>query len=73
MEAGSGSTEPAIVVPVASTASAPAAQQDEDSINLVRLVGPAILKRVIPVALALTALALLGRRLRHLVPRGGRD
>jgi uncharacterized protein len=73
VEAGSGSTEPAIVVPVASTASAPAAQRDEDSINLVSLVGPAILKRVIPVALALTALALLGRRLRHLARRGGRD
>ncbi len=73
VEAGSGSTEPAIVVPVASTASAPAAQQNEDSINLVRLVGPAILKRVIPVAIALTALALLGRRLQHLVRRGGRD
>ena len=54
-----------VVIPVASTASAPPAQQNDDSINLVRLVGPAILKRVIPVAVAAAVLALLGRRLRH--------
>jgi carbon monoxide dehydrogenase subunit G len=69
VEAGSGSTEPAIVIPVASTASAPAAQQNEDSINLVRLVGPAILKRAIPVA-AVAVLAVLGVRFRHLFHRG---
>ena len=57
------------VVPVASTASAPAAQQNEDSINLVSLVGPAILKRVIPVAIAATALALLAHRIRHRLHR----
>jgi len=71
-EAGSGSTEPATAVPVASTASAPPAPQSDDSINLVRLVGPAILKRVIPVAVALAVLALLGRRFRHLLRPGGR-
>ena len=71
-EAGSGSTEPTIVVPVASTASAPPAQQSDDSINLVRLVGPAILKRVIPVVVAVTVLALLGRRFRHLLGAGAR-
>jgi hypothetical protein len=37
----------------------------EDSINLVRLVGPAILKRVLPVAALATIMALLGRRFRQ--------
>jgi uncharacterized protein len=66
---GPGSTQPSATIPVASTASAPPAQQNEDSINLVRLVGPAILKRAIPVA-AVAALALLGVRFRHLFRRG---
>jgi len=61
----------ATAAPAASTASAPPAQQSEDSINLVRLVGPAILKRVVPVAAAVAALALLARRFRHLFRRGG--
>ena len=39
------------------------AQQNDDSINLVKLAGPAILKRVIPAAIAAAVLALLGRRL----------
>jgi uncharacterized protein len=60
---GPGSTEPNPVIPVASTASAPPAQQNDDSINLVKLVGPAILKRAIPAAIAAAVLALLGRRL----------
>ena len=66
---GPGSTEPNPVIPVASTASAPPAQQNDDSINLVKLVGPAILKRAIPAAIAAAVLALLGRRLFR---RGGR-
>jgi len=69
---GSGSAEPRVTVPVASTASAPStspAPQSDDSINLVRLVGPAILKRVVPVAAVVAALALLGRRFRHLFRR----
>jgi len=73
-DAGSAGPEAATAttdVPVVSTASAPPAQQSEDSINLVRLVGPAILKRVVPVAAAVAALALLGRRFRHLFRRGG--
>jgi uncharacterized protein len=41
----------------------PAPAEKQDSINLVRLVGPAILKRVVPVAAIAAALALLGRRL----------
>jgi hypothetical protein len=48
---------------VARTTPAPPAAAAADSINLLRLVGPAILKRVVPVAAALAALALLGRRL----------
>jgi carbon monoxide dehydrogenase subunit G len=51
--------------PVASTAngsvtSAPAPAPD-DSLNLVKLVGPAILKRLVPVAAGAAVLALLGR------------
>jgi len=68
-EAGPGSTQPSVVIPVASTASAPPAQQSDDSINLVRLVGPAILKRVIPVAVGATVLALLSWRLRQVFSR----
>ena len=44
-------------------AAPPAAPDKQESINLVRLVGPAILKRVIPVAAIAAALAVLGRRL----------
>jgi uncharacterized protein len=66
---GNGSGGPvagatATTVPVVST---PDLSQ-EDSLNLVKLVGPAILKRVVPVALAAVSLALVGRvlwRLRH--------
>jgi carbon monoxide dehydrogenase subunit G len=71
-EAGSGSAEPAAAAPVASTAPAPPARQSDDSINLVRLVGPAILKRVIPVAAAVAGIVLLGRRFRHLFRLGKR-
>ena len=51
-------------VPVAPAAGPP----QEDSLNLVKLVGPAILKRAVPVAAAAAGLALLSRffwRLRH--------
>ncbi|MGH3070275.1 MAG: SRPBCC family protein [Streptosporangiaceae bacterium] len=71
-ETGPGSTQPSTVIPVASTASAPPAQQNEDSINLVRLVGPSILKRVIPIVIGAAGLALLGLRFRRLFHRGGR-
>jgi carbon monoxide dehydrogenase subunit G len=73
-ESGPGSTQPSVVIPVAHTASPPPAQaqQDDDSINLVRLVGPAILKRVVPVAAAVAVLVLVSRRL-HLFRRAGRD
>jgi uncharacterized protein len=62
---------PSSTPPAPSTAYAPpAATNSEDSINLIRLVGPAILKRVVPVAAGLAALALLGRRFRHVFRRG---
>jgi carbon monoxide dehydrogenase subunit G len=70
-DAGPGPTESAAVAPPpVRTVTVPPAAQNEDSINLVRLVGPAILKRVLPVLVGIAALALLGRRLRHLLHRG---
>jgi uncharacterized protein len=63
---------PAAAGPAVSAAAAPAAPEGDDSLNLVRLVGPAILKRVVPVAAAVAALTLLGRRFRHLLRRGAR-
>ena len=73
MQDGPGSTQPSPVVPSAATTtapSAPPAQAGADSINLVKLVGPALLKRVVPVAVVAAVLALLGRRLFR---RGGKD
>jgi uncharacterized protein len=63
---GPGSTQPSPVVPAAATTPTPTTQPpaaSADSINLVKLMGPALLKRVIPVAVVAAALALLGRRL----------
>jgi len=71
-DAGPAPAEPAAVAPPpVRTVTVPPAAQNEDSINLVRLVGPAILKRLLPVAAGIVVLALLGRRLRHLLRRGG--
>ena len=66
---GPGSTQPSPVVPAAATTATPTAPTptaqppaaSADSINLVKLVGPSLLKRVIPVAVAAAGLALLGR------------
>jgi len=61
---GPGSTQPSPVVPAAATTATPTAQPpaaSADSINLVKLVGPSLLKRVVPVAVAAAGLALLGR------------
>src|SRR3954452_5350751 len=63
---------PPVTAPVASTSPAPPAAAAADSINLLRLVGPSILKRVIPVAAGLPVLALLGRRYRHVFRRGAK-
>ena len=77
-EAKAGSDEeggqPAATV-VAQPAAQPAAQsaaavpQQEDSLNLIKLVGGPLLKRVIPVAAAGALIAIFGRRLRGLVRR----
>jgi uncharacterized protein len=59
-------------VPVATTTASPPAPSQEDSLNLVRLVGPAIAKRVVPIVVAAVGVTLLSRffwRLRH--PRAG--
>ncbi len=56
----------------AAAATQAAAPAREDSINLFRLVGPAILKRVIPVAAILAALALAARRIRRTFRRGAK-
>jgi hypothetical protein len=65
-ETGPGRTQPSAAIPAAAaapTASAQPAPAGDDSLNLVKLVGPAILKRAIPVVIALGGLALLGRLL----------
>jgi carbon monoxide dehydrogenase subunit G len=70
---GPGSTQPSPVVPAAAATSTPAAPSpaaSADSINLVKLVGPSLLKRVIPAVVAAAGLALLGR---WLFRRGGKD
>ena len=65
---GSGAAISAAAAPLAS-ATAPA---QEDSLNLVKLVGPVLLKRLIPVAAGAAGLALLGRLFWRLRRRGGR-
>jgi carbon monoxide dehydrogenase subunit G len=54
----------------APTTTPAAASAPEESLNLVRLVGPAILKRVVPVAAIAAAIALLGRRIRRGLRQG---
>jgi hypothetical protein len=56
---------------VAPTPTQPSAAlpQQEDSLNLIKLVGGPLLKRVIPVAAGAALLALLGRQIRHLFRR----
>jgi carbon monoxide dehydrogenase subunit G len=66
---GSGGTAvAAAAAPVAST-SAPA---QEDSLNLVKLVGPVVLKRLVPVAVGAAALAVLSGLLWRMRHRAGR-
>ena len=70
---GPDSTQPSPVVPVTATTPTPASPPpaaSADSINLVKLVGPSLLKRVIPAVVAAAGLALLGR---WLFRRGGKD
>ena len=54
------------------TAPAPAAASD-DSINLIKLVGPPILKRAVPALLAAAGLTLLGRLIWRLIRQGKQD
>jgi len=57
--------------PAVSATAPPAPAASTESINLVRLVGPAILKRVVPVAAIAAALALFGRRIWRMFRRSG--
>jgi len=70
---GSGTTEAggdAVTTAVAATPAQPVAQlQHEDSLNLIKLVGGPLMKRVIPVAAAATLLAVFRRRIRNLFTR----
>jgi len=66
-EPGGGTGADAPVHVVGTTAPAPP-QTHEDSLNLIKLVGPSLLKRVVPVVVGAAGLALLSRllwRLRH--------
>jgi carbon monoxide dehydrogenase subunit G len=68
---GNGSGGAAVAAPAAPVASASAPAQ-EDSLNLVKLVGPVVLKRLVPVAVGAAALAVLSRllwRMRHRAER----
>jgi len=65
---GPGSTQPNPTVPVVSTPSAvPAQASDDHHIDLVKLVGPSILKRAVPVVVGTALLAVLATRLRRLL------
>ena len=66
---GSGGAAVAAAAGPAASAGAPA---QEDSLNLVKLVGPVILKRLVPVAAGAAGLALLSRLLWRLRHRAGR-
>ncbi len=67
-EARPETTEPVTAASApAYTAPAAPAPQNEDSINLVTLAGPALLKRVLPAAVAVVGVALLAR---YLLRRG---
>jgi carbon monoxide dehydrogenase subunit G len=68
---GNGSGGAAVAAPTAPVASASAPAQ-EDSLNLVKLVGPVLLKRLVPVAVGAAGLALLSRLLWRLRHRAGR-
>jgi uncharacterized protein len=66
--AAEGAGAATAVTPAAAQPSA-ALPQQEDSLNLIKLVGGPLLKRVIPVAAGAALLALLGRRIRRLFRR----
>ena len=63
---------PAAAATTTATAPAPAAASD-DSINLIKLVGPPILKRAVPALLAAAGVTLLGRLIWRLMRQGKQD
>jgi len=65
-EAGSGSASAAVSTPAQPAVALP---RQEDSLNVIKLVGGPILKRVLPIAAVGAILALLGRRFRHFLRR----
>ena len=68
-DAGSGSGSGSTAAVATPTQPAVALPQQEDSLNVIKLVGGPLLKRVLPVAAAGAVLALLARRFRHLLKR----
>jgi uncharacterized protein len=69
-DSGASSGATTISAPVTQAPTQPAAAlQQEDSLNLIKLVGGPLLKRVIPVAAVAALLAIFGRRLRGLFKR----
>jgi uncharacterized protein len=63
-------TPPAAATPTAATPTQPVARlPQEDSLNLIKLVGGPILKRVLPVAAAAALIAIFRRRIRGLFTR----
>ena len=68
-----GTAQPAAPAATASTTAPSPAPAGDDSIDLVKLVGPAILKRVVPALLAAVGLTLLGMRIWRMAHRGKQD
>jgi carbon monoxide dehydrogenase subunit G len=71
-EVASPAADTSAATDVSAAAATPPAAKGDDSLNLVRLVGPAVLKRVVPVAAALVIVVLLGRQFRHRLRRGAK-
>ncbi len=68
-----GTAQDAAPAATATTTAPPPAPAGDDSIDLVKLVGPAILKRVVPALLAAVGLTLLGMRIWRMGHRGKQD
>jgi predicted flap endonuclease-1-like 5' DNA nuclease len=71
-EVASPAADTSAATDVSAAAATPPAAKGDDSLNLVRLVGPAVLKRVVPVAAAVVIVVLLGRQFRHRLRRGAK-
>ena len=68
-EGGPADSAAATAVPVTTTSAQPVARPQEDSLNLIKLVGGPVLKRVIPIAAAAALIAVFGRRIARLFRR----